>query len=246
MGLLESIGKVMSKLFKSQIQGWEDRVTLDQIDELEKQGCDVAELRAKYFERKKAEEDAEQKLISDSLAALDLSKLDAYAQTPRDADSQFLKDTSAITGRRAKTLTEAPIVYGAVVQAHSALWEPGNNERTGIVVVFAEDDHMRDVEWLTAMADKVSELKDSLDTPKDSRKFIDTLRNSQSYFCFKLGDSINEGANVWCATYTLDKQSYLPLNYIPANRIIPFLLIELSEENQFAQLEIIPAAYYTK
>lgn len=63
MGLLESIGKVMSKLFSSQMKGWEDKVTLGQIEEMERQGCDVAELKAKYYEKEKVKIDQEERLI---------------------------------------------------------------------------------------------------------------------------------------------------------------------------------------
>lgn len=166
---------------------------------------------------------------------------------PRSIDSQFLKDVSALDGISAKKMIDSPIVYGAVVQAHSALWEPGNNSNTGVVVVFALDtEHIYNIEWLTKMADKISDLKETLDIPKDSRKFINTLKDSQSYFVFKLGDSINEGADAWCVTYALKKQNYLPKGYIPANHIIPFILEDYPKEDLHVGLNIIPESYYTK
>ena len=84
--------------------------------------------------------------------------------------------------------------------------------------------------------------------PEDCRKFIGTLSNDSSTFGLKLCESLSDGADAWCATYSLYDQHKLPFSHIPHNRIIPFLLSDTPAGyggvNDVAQL--IPPAYYTK
>jgi hypothetical protein len=90
--------------------------------------------------------------------------------------------------------------------------------------------------------------------PEDCRKFILKLRNDRSSFCVKLGETLSEGADAWCATYTLFKSSELPNSRIPYNRIIPFLLSDAPVYtrlagillNKIANIQLIPPEYYTK
>jgi hypothetical protein len=260
MGFLESIGKAMQGLFPGQAQAdeqvkeWASSMTEEEIEKLEQQGCDMSSYRAqmeaaKEERKRKAEEEEELRLKS--LDMLNYGKLEVHKDVPRDPDSRFVQDTVAIakpSSSDKKLFATAPIVYGYVVQANSALWYPGEDRSgAGIVFVFALDEaHRYDMEWLAATAKKISAMKESVDVPKDCRKFIDTLRNDRSYFCFKLGESLNDGAEAWCATYTWYNQTLLPGNRIPATRIIPFLLLEEPEQDQFVRFEIIPAGYYTK
>ncbi|MDR1499991.1 MAG: hypothetical protein LBI58_03325 [Tannerellaceae bacterium] len=82
--------------------------------------------------------------------------------------------------------------------------------------------------------------------PEDCRKLIASLRDYTSYFCLPLAGSLGQGATAWCATYTLEKQSSLPLGCIPQDRIIPFLLSEPPRKDQFAAIQLIPPSYYTR
>lgn len=178
-----------------------------------------------------------------------LEKLDPYKQVPRD-DSQFVTDVAgkAPLFGKAKwktTFLNAPIIYGKVVQANSDLWDPGTGKDLPAVIVFALDDqHIYNIEWLTEIADKIKQLKNSNDIPKDCSKFIKTLRDDQSYFCFKVGASVAGDANAWCGTFSLPDQSLLPNSALPGNGIVPFLLTEDPKENRFLQLKMIPGKYY--
>ncbi|NDW19737.1 hypothetical protein D0T53_12565 [Dysgonomonas sp. 216] len=238
----------MSKHFTP--KNWEDNVTLEQIEEMEKQGCDVAELRKKFEDKVAAKEAHERKLIEDSLNILDFNKLASNFATPRDVDGEFMKDVVAYTKakpKRIEQLAGASVIYGAVVQAHYSLYEPGNNDMAAMVIVFATDEkHIHDIEWLNATARKISEMKESGDVPRDCVKFITTLRDDRSMFCFKLGESLSGYADAWCATHTISKPGDLPLGYLPANGIVPFLLVGEPEENQFPDIELIPSRQYTK
>ena len=144
-----------------------------------------------------------------------------------------------------KKYTESPVIYAAVVQANSALWRPGDNDYYPAVFVFALDKkHIHDVEWLSQMAEKISELSDSPTVPDDCRKLINTLHDSQSEFCFRIGKSVSGDADAWCATYKFDKQSALPRKALPSDGIVPFLLKANPVENQFVDFKLIPSELY--
>lgn len=84
--------------------------------------------------------------------------------------------------------------------------------------------------------------------PEDCRSFMSCLCNDESSFCMKLGNTLSEGVDVWCGTYSLWDQSQLPMAQIPPNRIIPLLLIGNPEKygRMDAEAQLIPPAYYTK
>jgi hypothetical protein len=136
-----------------------------------------------------------------------------------------------------------------VVQAYNKLYEPGNTDNAGIVFLYALDEaHRYDIEWLSKTAERISEMKESDVVPEDCKEFIKTLRDDSSVFCVKLGESLSEGADAWCIVYQLQKQSQLPLSYIPYNGIVPLLLTEPPTKDNFwyAAIQLIPPAYYTK
>jgi len=84
--------------------------------------------------------------------------------------------------------------------------------------------------------------------PEDCRDFIMSLKNERSRFCYRLGKTLNDGADAWCATFSLCDQNKLPMAQIPHNRIIPLLITEQKEGygglDDGAQL--IPPSYYSK
>jgi len=84
--------------------------------------------------------------------------------------------------------------------------------------------------------------------PEDCQSFIRTLCLDTSTFASKLGETLSDGADAWCATYTLSDQSKLPNAQIPHNRIIPFLLTEEAYSHRGISdvAMLIPPAYYMK
>jgi hypothetical protein len=182
---------------------------------------------------------------------IDLGKLNAYKSTPRDTGSDFVKDCAGklpVFGKEKilSAAAEAPLIFAAVVQAHGLLWKPGNVKGAkGMVFVFATDDaHRYDLAWVKGLSKKIFDLKESADVPADSKKFIQTLRNDQSSFCFPIAASLSGGAAAWCASYTIDDQSVFPKSYIPTEGIVPVLLLEKPVENRFVKLNIVPSKYY--
>ena len=129
----------------------------EDIAQMESQGYDVTELRAKRA--KSAEEEEKERLREKEEREnfknpTNLNKLAPYLQTPRDMSTSFFKAMAGsapwlFKDRWKRKYTEAPIVYAAVVQANTALWMPGNNDYYPAVFVFALDQkHIHDTEWL--------------------------------------------------------------------------------------------------
>ena len=273
---------LLSKMQEKATQEWAKNLTLEQIEEQERLGCDMSEYRIIYEEQQ-----AEKQRFAD---AIDLSKLDKYKKT-RSVGDVFVEEVAKfnkMSDKKKLKLEEAPLIYGKVVQAHHALYKsnPKNKDGGGIVFVFAFDDaHRYDEEWLTKTAKRISEMQEKAANkpetatekifrflnlnenflfsvtigaiqkkkkfkflPEDCRNLIRTLSNERSSFCMRLGETLSEGADAWCATYSLWDQSKLPMAQIPHNRIIPLLITERKEGyggiDDAAQL--IPPEYYTK
>lgn len=235
------------------IGDWENAMTEEEILDMEKKGYDVSSLRANreatiieeqanetdFIERRKA-----------TAVPTDLSKLTAYQGTPRNTENDFFKDVAGKApllgkGKWKEKFANAPLIYGAVVQANSDLWLPGSNEFYPAVFVFALDNaHIHDTEWLTATAKKISEMKEDGTVPADCKEFMDVLRDDQSEFCFPLGSSLADGANAWCVTYKFVKQTILPGNRLPEDGIVPFLLEAQPKKQIPILLSPIPGKYY--
>lgn len=240
-------------LFVNPMKNWEDHLTEEDIKEMEAQGHDVTEIRKKLDAKKAAEEEEERRRQEERdnfKNTTRLEKLNPYLQTPRDMETPFFKAVAGnapwlFKGSWRKKYTEGPIVYAAVVQANNALWMPGNNDFFPAVFVFALDkEHIHDTEWLSQMANKIGELADSSSVPNDCQKLIETLRDSQSEFCFRIGKSVCGNADAWCATYKFEKQSALPRKALPSNGMVPFVLKAKPVENQFVNFKLIPAEFY--
>lgn len=216
-----------------------ENTSLADVDKMEKQGYDVADLRRRVLERIEVEKSRVYKLDG----------LEPYKAVPRDPESDFYK---ALTARpplfgREKWLADclnAPLIYAAVVQAHHGLWKPDDYGNMGVVFVFSPGtDRIYDTAWLKAIAAKISEMKKGSSVPGDCREFIDTLRNDQSQFCFKLGSSLVGDVETWCATETVKNQSLLPHKCLPYDRIVPLLLLEPLREDRTASFQWLPAKY---
>ncbi len=233
--------------------GWEAAMTEEEIKKMEKEGYDMSSVRAKQVDMAAQEEAGEAAFAQrrkDTAVLTDLNKLVSYRSTPRSTESGFFRDVAGKAPLFGKDkwrekFANAPLIYGAVVQANSALWLPGQEEYLPAVFVFALDSaHIYNVEWLTATAKAISEMKDSADVPADSREFIGILRDDQSEFCFPLGASLAAGADAWCVTYKFDKQNILPGSRLPEDGIVPFLLETRPKKQLPIQLAPIPGTYY--
>lgn len=233
--------------------GWEAAMTEEEIADMEKKGYDMSSVRGKQAETAAKEEAEEADFMEQrkvSAVPTDLNRLVSYRSTPRSTESVFFKDVAGKApffgkDKWREKYANAPLIYGAVVQANTALWLPGRNDSLPAVFVFALDGaHMYDVEWLTAAAEKISEVKKSDVIPADCREFIEILRDDQSQFCFPLPPSLAGGADAWCVTYQFEKQTILPGNRLPEDGIVPFLLDARPKKQIPVQLTAIPGRYY--
>ena len=234
--------------------GWENAMTEEEIDTMERQGYDVSGLRAARAATKEEDAAAEaafQDQRTATAVATDLDRLLPYRSTPRSTESDFFKETAGkppLFGKDKwrERMSTAPLIYGAVVQANSDLWLPGSNEFYPAVFVFALDSaHIYDTDRLRAMAEKISGMKESSSVPQDCKEFIEILRDDQSEFCFPLGASLSGGADAWCVTYKFEKQTVLPGNRLPEDGIVPFLLEAPPKKQMPIQLLAIPGKYYS-
>ena len=250
----------LSKLFKSQTdkatQEWLKTATLQDLEDMEKQGCDVSEWKAQIMERdalqSKVDAARSGEFVDNSILSnpIDLSKLALYAQTPRSTDlplcQKLLSNLPWFNkDEYIKGVSHNPMIYTAIVQANHALWEPGDYDFLPAVIVFAIDDaHRMDVNWAKQMAKTIQNLKDSAQVPEDCRKVINLLRDSQSQFCCKIGASISDGADAWCATYSFPKQKDLPRKCLPTEGVVPFILRSGPKEDHGIFFHDIPGSLY--
>lgn len=168
--------------------GWDAAMTEEEIAEMEKKGYDMSSVRGRQAEMD-AQEEADKAAFGDRQKAAavptDLNKLTPYRSTPRSTESCFFRDVAGkapFFGREKwrEKYANAPMIYGAVVQANSDLWLPGTGEYLPAVFVFALDSpHIYDVEWLRSTAEKISEMKVSGAVPADCQEFIHILRDDQ-------------------------------------------------------------------
>lgn len=239
----ERAAKYVANMSLSELKDYEDSLS-------SYNGADKGDYLAMIQKRRDEITNAEQAQKEARAARVyHLEKLDPYKNLPRN-DDQFVADVAGKApffgkDKWKKSHLNAPIVYGKIVQANSALWDSGSGKDLAAVVVFALDpQHMYNEDWLIEIADKISELKHSNSVPKDCSELIKNLRNSQSYFCFQVGESIAQTADAWCGTYSFANQADLPYSALPGNGIVPFLLMEAPKKNQFLQLKTIPGKYY--
>ncbi len=213
-----------------------------QVDEMEKQGYDVAELRQAVLAR----------IEKEKARVYRLDGLEPYKKVPRDRESEFFKDLTArgapLVGKDKwlEQCVNAPLIYAAVVQAHQGLWKPDDYGNMGVVFVFSPGSGRTfDVEWLREVAGKISAVRDApASAAPDCRKLVDSLRNEQSRFCLPVGASLAGGVEAWCATEVVGNQSLLPHKCLPYDRIVPLLLLEPPREmSADAAFKWLPAKY---
>lgn len=194
---------------------------------------------------------AEDIKLAETPNIVNFEKLNAFVQTPRATSTDFIRDCAGKLPMFGKdkvlnALASAPLVYGAVVQAHHALYKSGNYQNLAcVVIVSLNNDHMRNVEYLRRVADYIYELRDAQTIPEDMQAIVKELRKETGYFNHKVPESVAYDNETWCATFTIENQNVLPMNRISDDKIIPFLLKETPIENQFIQLAIIPQKYYS-
>jgi hypothetical protein len=232
------------------IDAWLQTVTMAELDQMEKQGLDVADYKARVAARDGAggeDAEAEGEKFNNPV---DLSRLDAHIRVPRDVDGDFVRTVAGklpLFGKDKKLqkVANGALIYTAVVQANNALWQPGAEDYLPAVLVFALDEpHCRNVNWLNEIAGRIRELKNASDVPQDCSRLIASLRDDQSDFCWKVGSSVSGGADAWCAVYKFSEQTVLPRQCLPSEGIVPFILREGPEENVGVWFYDIPGKMY--
>lgn len=223
-----------------------DNLTEEEIDELERQGTDVSEIRANFYKRKEELE---------KIGTTDITMLEKYERTPRDTETEFFKSVSGRPPlffgkeKHIDKYVNSKIVYPVVVQASPVLYRPGNNPAAAVVVLIARDKkHAKDFEFLYKLRDLLIAMRDEeVEVPKSCSKLVKKLNDPKSYIDEKIqGETINEifaDADLWIKVIYISQKD-LPGSMIPNNDILPSLCIEGSNEN--FSLELINGKFYKK
>lgn len=229
--------------FNDVMENYYDNLTEEQIDELESQGVDVTELRAKFQERQEMIEKA---------GMTDLSLIAKYERIPRDTDTGFFKSMTRnmpFFGKQKyiEKYQNAKLVYSVVVQAAPVLYEPGDVTSAAIVLLFARDEkHAKDFEFLYTIADLFVAMRDGeVEVPESCKELVKELNDPTSNITENIkGESIDErfrGADI-CVKVAYTPQDRLPGKMIPNDDILPALYFEHSEDNFY--LDIIDGKFY--
>lgn len=179
-----------------------------------------------------------------------LGKLGPYMQTPRRADTPFFRDAAGSAPWFGKKewqakYEQAPIVFGATVQANDSLWDPGKGADVPLVTVIAMNPQFTcNGEWLRGLASAIASMRDSFQVPPDCQRLVASLRDTRSIFCWRVPPGLGGAADAWCATTTIPKQSDLPNDCLPANGVLPFLLLGAPIEDRVMQLKLVPRQYH--
>ena len=199
-------------------------LTDEAIEKIKSEGQDVEIL---YKNREAARQRHAEKMSN----IVHLERLDEHKQTPRNPKSAFVKKGAKASKN---AMIESPLIYGAVVQAQSTLWEPFRNYNSGMVIAFTLDERYKyDTAYLTEMAQKISASKKEGFNEEDTKALRDNLANTRSVFCNKVGKSISGDVEVWCCTFFVKDTKLLPKMFLPNNGILPFLVTgELKEGNK--------------
>lgn len=223
----------------------------DYVEMLKTFGYDPEDLEKlmELVDDRRVQLEPDEKAYAESIAYR-LDKLDSYMSTPRSSDSDFFKDCAGkppLFGNKDKwreRYENAPLVYAAVVQANTALFNPGNDYLPAVFVIATDDAHRYDKDYLSELAKNIHALKNSAEVPDDCKNLIATLRNDKSIFCWKVGSSIAGGADAWCFTMNIEQKN-LPNKCISPEKIVPLLLTDTElKDNVVATLKQIPAKYF--
>lgn len=134
-------------------------------------------------------------------------------------------------------MANAPLVFAAVVQANSALFDPAEATWAPAVLLYTTDPaRIRDGEWLRQVADRCAALRERRtgDRREDGLGFL--LNEEESTFDIEVPPTLTGGVTAKILTTYLSPGT-LPGGAIPAHRILAGLAWE-------KELVLLPKTYY--
>lgn len=134
-------------------------------------------------------------------------------------------------------MTQSPLVFAAVVQANSALFDPKESTWAPAVLLYTTDPaHIRDGEWLRQVADRCAALRERRtgDRREDGLGFL--LNEEESNFNIEVPPTLTGGVTAKILTTFIDPNT-LPGRAIPQHRILAGLAAE-------KELILLPKTYY--
>ncbi len=221
-----------------------ENLTEKDLDEMEKNGQDVTELRKKFAE-KQAELNA--------AGSTDLGRLAPFENTPRDRNTDFFKahaGKAPLFGKDKfyEQYENAEIVYPVVVQAAPSLYKPGDDPAAAVIVLYGLDEaHKKDFDFLRKVADLLVAMRDGeVEVPKPLKKLVKNLNNPKSHISTNLQGSDIDAESMAGAEFLIDtmylSQDELPGKRVPNDRVLACLKVQKKSDHVYYQL--IKGDYY--
>lgn len=175
---------------------------------------------------------------------LTTGKWESLIATPRPLTDELTKIQSRPFGFLRKAvkkweneMANAPLVFAAVVQANSVLFDPKESTWAPAVLLYTTDPaRSRDGEWLRQVADRCAALRERRtgDRREDGLGFL--LNEEESNFDIEVPPTLTGGVTVKIFTTFVDPDN-LPGRAIPPHRILAGLARE-------KELVLLPKDYY--
>ena len=222
------------EFFKNAMTEWEKTMTENDLDKLEKDGCDVGAYREKLAVRRAKEQEEAERDRKLYYNPIDLSKLTPYVATPRSTDTLFFK---VVAGKAPwfgkekwrKKYCEGDIIYVGVVHAPKEAWKGGKHEEDThhIIGVYALDEaHKRDTEWLQRVMHVLREMcEGKRPVAADCQNVIAQVKDESNWNGERLGESLSEGAEAYTRRLVVYDKN-LPKGYLPTEGIVPHFWYE--------------------
>lgn len=171
------------------MQDWEDRLTWDDILEMEAQGCDMKDIKERFLARQEAEKVLSEQFEKYSNALrftmdevdnenignkTDILKIEHLINECRNPESQIVKDTIGkppFLGLLGKDkwindVKSSDVLYASVIQCHPQLWEQVTEDITPasyLMVYSLNPQYSRNVEVLKKVSKLLNDFRDRED-----------------------------------------------------------------------------------
>ncbi len=178
------------------MKNWEDRLTWDQILEMERNGTDVSEIKANFLKKQAAEKAANEgfekalntlrftmEKVEDSLIPnkTDITKIEKLVDDCKNPGSKIIKDTVGKPpffglfgkGKWEEGIKNSDVVFASVVQCHPQLWKKITDDITPasyLLVYSLNPKYMRNIEVLKKVSKLVNDFRE-LDSAELNGKY---------------------------------------------------------------------------
>ncbi|MFV0565093.1 MAG: hypothetical protein ACK5NB_04575 [Flavobacteriaceae bacterium] len=259
-------------------KNWEENLSMKDVLKMEKQGVDVSGLKERILEREEQKNQSKKfrntlrftmEKVDDAYIEnkTNLSKLEAIQADVNNPKSQLVKNTiggEPLLFGKAKwqsNVANAKIIYAAVVQADSQLWEKITSDITPALILYVYSTNPKYAKNISVIKQVSKHLNDfrkmkEIDQNKYSKnmvKLYNDLNDPQSRPHFVLDETIlndlgiEPDADIRIVFDYIYDNTPLPNKRLPSDGIIPFAWFRglQSVKDGFGySTRMVPAKYY--